>query len=661
MARHALSLALTLVCGLAMAQTGATPGVSAESVLERLGYSASGVSVTLRWSECPRRGDDEVYGAHVVSTDGSPAFDLYFDSDGRVLDEAERRERGLTEKRWEWRAVTQPGRPGAADDQVKQAPAEAPKFRGKGLHIPVLTLPAPDVEGALFEDEMGVSTPHKGVLRTGVFIAPEAPVRVYPGNAELGVWETLPDGGRLWTLVVQSPGAVGLRLHFSMAEIAEGGSLVIGDAQGEGAAATPLRVDGAGWSPTCFSESVRVEYYLPPGADWVPGNPLLLELDRAAYHYRSFDQLLKQGFCHNDATCFFPLWQSAASAVGGIGSVGADGMVWCTGSLLNVQAGATLAPYFLTADHCVSTVAAADSIEVYWFFGSLVCNEAPLLPTEVPRTTGGADLLAHSSAEGGTDVSFMRLRQEPPAESARAGFTTDPVNAGTPVVGIHHPQGTYKRISFGTTTNSEETLSSDPPPLTNFLRVLWNNGTTEAGSSGSPIFLEDSMVVVGQLYGGLASCERPEEPDNYGRLEKSYPLLSPWLAGTAGPDYALSISVEGLGHVLLDESAEEIQSKTLRVGQGVAVAFRAVPDMGQRFKGWTVNGEVFYKTTKNMDLVIEQDTQVVAVFKQKGFFLCGPGFNEPGLKPNSGDLALGLCLMAMLVALGRVRRQKAGS
>ena len=56
---------------------------------------------------------------------------------------------------------------------------------------------------------------------------------------------------------------------------------------------------------------------------------------------------------------------------------------------------------------------------------------------------------------------------------------------------------------------------------------------TEGGSSGSPLFTTEgnSHYVVGQLRGGVASCNNPSGSDNYGEFSSTYPEISSYLAG----------------------------------------------------------------------------------------------------------------------------------
>ncbi|MCP4641045.1 MAG: hypothetical protein GY851_11455, partial [bacterium] len=82
---------------------------------------------------------------------------------------------------------------------------------------------------------------------------------------------------------------------------------------------------------------------------------------------------------------------------------------------------------------------------------------------------------------------------------------------------------------FADITNFSESLLGSHP-RERYHQALWNDGTTEGGSSGSPLMIEATQQVVGQLWGGLASCTATGSPDYYGRFDVSYPLMESWLA-----------------------------------------------------------------------------------------------------------------------------------
>jgi hypothetical protein len=103
-------------------------------------------------------------------------------------------------------------------------------------------------------------------------------------------------------------------------------------------------------------------------------------------------------------------------------------------------------------------------------------------------------------------------------------------------VTIHHPQGDEKRISFedDPTSTTSVGLDTSPGDGTHIRVADWDLGTTEGGSSGSPL-LDPAHRVVGQLHGGYAACGN-DLPDWYGRLSVSWTgggtastRLSDWL------------------------------------------------------------------------------------------------------------------------------------
>ena len=65
--------------------------------------------------------------------------------------------------------------------------------------------------------------------------------------------------------------------------------------------------------------------------------------------------------------------------------------------------------------------------------------------------------------------------------------------------------------------------------------AAWDDGTTEGGSSGSGLWDQNGLLV-GQLYGGQASCSFNVN-DYYGKFNVSFPLLQQWLGdcGTTLP------------------------------------------------------------------------------------------------------------------------------
>jgi hypothetical protein len=328
-----------------------------------------------------------------------------------------------------------------------------------------------------------------------------------------------------------APGATGLRVHVSSLQVPGGGGLVVYNPDQPEEAFGPYDAidprDSALWTPTTYGERVVLECYVPAGYAL---DQVKLSVGEVAYLYHNPLQLTKAAsLCNLDATCQ-PAWADTALAVCGIGVVGQSGTLFCTGTLIADTDTCTGANYILTANHCVSGqfgARGAASLEFYWEYQTATCNGPQPNPATVPRTFGGADYLAGSGGRGdsggGNDFTLMRLRNAPPANIPAAGWTTTFPALGTPLTGIHHPRGDYKRISNGSKTNTANPFSAL------YHEVTWTGGTTEVGSSGSPLFVNATQQIIGQLWGGGASCADPDEPDFYGRFDVTYPMVAAYL------------------------------------------------------------------------------------------------------------------------------------
>src|SRR5262249_47076594 len=152
--------------------------------------------------------------------------------------------------------------------------------------------------------------------------------------------------------------------------------------------------------------------------------------------------------CHNDVSCF-PNWANEAAGVARISFVERGNTFLCTGCLLASSA-QTGAEYFLTANHCIENQTVASTLEFFWFYQTSSCNGPAPSVSEVPHTSGGADRLAGST---GSDFAFLRLKHPAPAGVFFLGWSLDQPTQGETLTCIHHPDGSFKRISFGNLYN----------------------------------------------------------------------------------------------------------------------------------------------------------------------------------------------------------------
>ena len=233
------------------------------------------------------------------------------------------------------------------------------------------------------------------------------------------------------------------------------------------------------------------------------------------------------GSCENDVTCH-PEWADVARAVSLIAFVEDGGSFLCSGQLLNdnIQ---DFTPYFLTANHCISTQGGAASTEFFWFYQTSACNGNPPDLNSVPSSSG-ATLLSTSPS---SDYSLLLVNGGLPDGLYWAGWTGKTVPDGTDSTAIHHPSGDYKRISFGFKDQSAICNQDAGTNAIKLVRIAWTDGVTEPGSSGSGIFTDDTQQLFGQLFFGPSACgvDDADLYDCYGAFTNTYTKIKKLLAG----------------------------------------------------------------------------------------------------------------------------------
>ncbi|MBP9003065.1 MAG: trypsin-like peptidase domain-containing protein [Candidatus Hydrogenedentes bacterium] len=392
----------------------------------------------------------------------------------------------------------------------------------------VVALGAPDRSVLRAEDAKRESSEEKGTLRIGILRDLPAP---FEFSGETLSWTLLADGSFVAAFSVISGEALGMRFGFTSLVMPTGVTAWIVDSStGAGIACVPPEAfpEPLWWGPSCAGQEIWLVFHARPGANKAALSGSLVKI---AHIYRDpVAEAKAAGSCNIDASCASEPWASMLSGVGGLGTIDSTGVLFCTCSLIVSLDTCENSPLVLTANHCVrgqTGTRGAENLEFYWLYQTSTCNGMPPSILTVPRTTGGSDYLAGVGGSGysglGSDVTLLRLRQDPPAGLTRLGWTTDMPPNGAAVTCIHHPRGDYKRISYGTLNQA-----GNPQP-TLYHRVIWNQGTTEPGSSGSPLFFSGTAQIIGQLWGGTASCTEPLEPDYFGRFDQSYLVIGSYL------------------------------------------------------------------------------------------------------------------------------------
>lgn len=516
----------------------------AEAFLQSHGYPSAQHTVLLTWSERTHDGTDRfVTGYHVQRADGS-TFDVYSDGADSLLSDSDLKALGIRAKDWSLPPAEKLAERPAAISALLPAKA-VPIGVSKSIQ-PRAGAVLPEIDWARVRREDKERLDHgKGATRIGVLVDLAAPAVVHGDHVSVGEWSPVDGGGSLWSFAMLSPDALGMRVHFAEMHLPLGARVTVYNGDDPNEAYGPYFGPAPGqpdlWSATVFNESVVVECFVPASAN---RNEVRLTIDRVTHNYVPFEKLSMAkaaGSCNLDVSCY-SAWATTSAGVAGIGSIGSVGSLWCTGSLLADTDDTTNIPYFLTANHCVGTQSSASSIEVYWLYQTSSCNGSAPSPSSVPRTTGGAQLLATTTVSSGTDFCLLRLNNNAANGTSYLGWSSNAAAIGTPTVCIHHPSGDYKRITFGDITNVNESLLSSHP-RERFHQSSWrpNLGVTEPGSSGSPLFIESTQQVIGQLWGGPSSCSPSSTKlDYYGRFDVSYPLIAQYL----NPDTTVGGSIQ---------------------------------------------------------------------------------------------------------------------
>jgi len=384
-------------------------------------------------------------------------------------------------------------------------------------------------------------------------------------------WQIADAGGWVAALTLISPGAVGMRLGIQVKDLPDRAELRF-FAPGNSASSGVILVRGelvnhlmalnlndsasdprqarTYWSPVIEGEAIALEIYLP--ADLAPKD-LSLTIPHISHLYRTPIPTAAQSrdvgdsdACELDVMCADTAWQEQGKAVAKMILSDFGGSYLCTGTLLSDKDTSSFIPYFLSANHCISSQSVASTLDTYWFYRASSCDSGHLSSSS-RHITGGATLLY---ATEDTDTSFMRLNTDPPSGVRFSGWDSVTPAIGTNLQGLHQPSGDLQKISAGVVTGyvdcsdaGGDSFFCTPANQTgNHLEIVWNSGLTEAGSSGSGLFSPTTFKLIGgQLHGGSSYCQTPTEPDYYGRFDLAYQhALSQWLNASSSPPHVLA-------------------------------------------------------------------------------------------------------------------------
>ena len=347
-----------------------------------------------------------------------------------------------------------------------------------------------------------------------------------------GVWTTLPNGDKIWQLAIECKNALTINILLENYDLPPNAHLHIYDFQKTnfiGAYTNKNnRKDQELGTELVHGDKIIVEYFEPKNAKY-NGN---FKISNVIHGYRPLNvvqhslakALNSSGDCNIDVNC--PLgvgWENEIRSVAMI-VVGGNGI--CTGALINNTCN-NGAPYFLTANHCLGGSTGSWAFRFNWESppGTESCATTAGSTDPGPpydQTANGATTLVSSAASDFAllEIDNMSLSDAQNWNCYFAGWDATDLTTVTEATGIHHPSGDVKKIC----------RENDPPFHSNAAGAAvwyinqWEEGVTEPGSSGSPLF-DQNHRIIGQLYGGLAACSgtvNNGQYDYYGRIGVSW-------------------------------------------------------------------------------------------------------------------------------------------
>ncbi|MDL2241463.1 trypsin-like peptidase domain-containing protein [Bacteroidales bacterium OttesenSCG-928-L03] len=415
----------------------------------------------------------------------------------------------------------------------------------RAASVPTVVMPPVDTDALREEAEL---------LRTNDF--------AYKFETHIDLKETaapvvLSDGRQVWQVRVRSEGALSLNLLFTEYKVPEGASLFIYTSE-----QVVGRFDHRNNSPQGLlpvrplsGDDILIEYSEPSDAAFA-GKVLIGEVNHGFCDLfeglRADDEPkadIDAYLCMPDARCEDVDEELIRSTVLLI----INGVTTCTGTLIN-NTSDDETPYLLTAMHCLNTFASVSkdwnyyvsrsgTIVAFFNYDRSVCgtNMRGVEEMSLAVTTP-------SAINEGKDLALLKFEQGPPAyyNAYYAGWDLRGETTGKPHISLHHPEGAVKKYGL---YNKNISLTSYPnagllfDAASHWLISSWTVGSTHGGSSGSPLFNRDGLLV-GTLTGGNSACSSTKPSVSQDYFSATY---TAWETGDPKTQLKTYLDPEGKG------------------------------------------------------------------------------------------------------------------
>ena len=351
-------------------------------------------------------------------------------------------------------------------------------------------------------------------------------------------WEELPDGSVLFSVAFRLEDAQAVGISFSQLNIPENGKLFVYNPSFQNVYGhfnqSNILPDGSFSIQPVNGNTIYLEF----NCEKENAKELNFVIDGFSYFFETdFFNNTKEmlydesGDCQVNINC--PEGASirqSANAVVKIITYGTSGYRLCTGTVVN-NTRHDRTPYVLSAWHCSEYTKTAEHYQkwmFYFLYEVPLCSGIQQAPEN--KTLAGCTLVSASQVLSNpisSDFLLVKLINShipPEYDVYYAGWDATGSNVSN-AKSVHHPKGDVKKVSE-TENITVDTWSASSGSNPTHLKVVWKQtqsgyGTTEGGSSGSPLFNANGHII-GTLTGGYASCDLLNSPDFYGRLSRSW-------------------------------------------------------------------------------------------------------------------------------------------
>ncbi|WP_329904843.1 trypsin-like peptidase domain-containing protein [Porphyromonas pogonae] len=375
-------------------------------------------------------------------------------------------------------------------------------------------------------------------------------------------------GTRIWRMKIKSNGAYSLGFKLERFRIPQGGKLFFYNEYGAIHGAYTEENNNPDMqlqiSPI-EGDEVTIEYNFPQGYSQATGADVPFVISHVYHDYKGLKRLYNESVSRLGGSNVGEPWFELAglNCIPNVKSfpetdkqarsvtlIIVNGTTVCSGALINnLRNDGT--PYLLTASHCVNNIYKnkgdmnyihnAVKTMVFFFGFQSQIPEKYIRATE-ELTLSGAELVALDET---SDMCLVKITGVP---STKGGLNKSKIpaeynpyfsgwNISTDVkgshFGIHHPLASVKRYSMTTATLTlDDFITEDQNRMIkwhkhHWLISKWDIGCTAGGSSGSPLFDQDGLII-GALTGGASSCASPAN-DAY------YAIYTAWNKRTEAP------------------------------------------------------------------------------------------------------------------------------